>query len=201
MELPDSLLKLIFNLAKLPGIGEKTASRLALFILREPISFARDFSASILEVKERMKLCTNCFFISETTLCKFCLNASRRSDQICVVEDIPDLMAIDKTGEYHGLFHVLHGAISPLDGVGPEQLRIQELIDRVRGTGGNPVKEVILATSLSVNGESTAMYIRRMLKSFPVIISRIASGIPIGGDLEYVDQATLAKALIERRTL
>lgn len=198
---PDAINRLVAQLAKLPGIGEKTAQRLAFHVLRSPPEYARSLAAALNEVVDRVKLCSRCFSLHdgpEGTFCGFC-NDPRRDDKIiCVVEGIADELAIERTREFKGRYHVLHGVLSPLEGVGPEQLRIRDLILRLQDT---PIEEVIVATNPDVEGEATALYLTRLLKPIGVKVSRLAQGIPMGGDLEYADQATLARALASRRDL
>lgn len=198
---PDAINRLVAQLAKLPGIGEKTAQRLAFHVLRSPPEYARGLAAALTEVVEKVKLCGRCFSLHdgpEGTFCGFC-NDPRRDDKIvCVVEGIADELAIERTREFKGRYHVLHGVLSPLEGVGPEQLRIRDLILRLQDT---PIEEVIVATNPDVEGEATALYLTRLLKPIGVKVSRLAQGIPMGGDLEYADQATLARALASRRDL
>lgn len=188
--------KLIDEFAKLPGIGPKTASRLAYFILRSSRDDAIGLADAILEVKEKIVLCSICFNITEHDPCVICLDAQRDRDKICVVEEPLDVVALDRTGEYDGLYHVLHGVISPVDGVGPDRLRIRELIERV--TRDQP-EEVILAMNPNIEGDATAMYIARQLVSLGTTVTRPASGLPVGGDLEYADEVTLGRALSGRR--
>ncbi|EPX61881.1 Recombination protein RecR [Cystobacter fuscus DSM 2262] len=195
---PDPLNRLVAQLAKLPGIGEKTAQRLAFHILRAPGEYAMDLSQAIREVKEKVHLCGRCFSLTDTHLCGFCQDQRRDDRVVCVVESFADLMALERTREFKGRYHVLHGVLSPLDGVGPEQLRIKELLERL---GDGRVEEIILATNPDVEGEATALYLTRLLKPAGIRVSRIAQGLPMGGDLEYADQATLAKALSARRDL
>lgn len=198
---PDAISRLVAQLAKLPGIGEKSAQRLAFYILRSPPEYARGLATALTEVVDRVKLCARCFSLHdgpEGTLCHFC-NDTRRDDKLlCVVEGIADELAIERTREFKGRYHVLHGVLSPLEGIGPDQLRIRELILRLQDT---PIEEVIVATNPDVEGEATALYLTRLLKPIGVKISRLAQGIPMGGDLEYADQATLARALSARRDL
>lgn len=195
---PDPLNRLVAQLAKLPGIGEKTAQRLAFHILRAPAEYARDLSFAIKEVVEKVRLCTRCFSLTDQELCGFCLDERRDDRILCVVEGISDLMAIEKTREFKGRYHVLHGVLSPLEGVGPDQLRIKELLTRLQSL---KVEEIIVATNPDVEGEATALYLTRMLKPMGLKLTRIAQGVPMGGDLEYADQATLARALTTRREL
>ena len=195
---PDPRDRLVAQLAKLPGIGEKTAQRLAFHILRAPGEYALDLSQAIREVKEKVHLCGRCFSLTDAELCGFCQDTRRDDRVVCVVETFADLMALERTREFKGRYHVLHGVLSPLDGVGPDQLRIRELLERLADA---KVEEIILATNPDVEGEATALYLTRLLKPAGIRVSRIAQGLPMGGDLEYADQATLAKALSARRDL
>lgn len=190
--------RLIHELSKLPGIGEKTATRLAYYILRAPADYAKSFASALLEVKEKVRLCSVCANLSDKDPCLMCKDPRRDRSTICVVEDPSDLAAIEKTGSYRGQYHVLHGVMSPLDGVGPDDLKIKELLARL---GGGNVKEVIIATNPSVEGEATALYLTKMIRPLGVKLSRIASGVPIGGDLEYVDQVTISRAIEARREI
>ena len=192
---PESIRTLIRNLAKLPGIGEKTAERLALCILRKPVGEVEQLSRSILDVKENVKLCSICFSLSDTEHCQICRDQAREASQLCIVEQPADMVSIEKSGSYKGLYHVLGGVLAPLEGIGPEDLRIRELLDRLR-TGA--VKEVIIATGTSVEGESTANYISQQIACGSVKVTRIATGVPVGGDLKYVDQMTLKCAMESR---
>lgn len=195
---PDPLNRLVAQLAKLPGIGEKTAQRLAFHILRAPPDYARELSTAIGEVVEKVRLCSRCFSLTEEELCGFCKDERRDDRVLCVVEGLADLMAVERTREFKGRYHVLHGVLSPLEGIGPDQLRIKELLARLQGS---PVDEVIVATNPDVEGEATALYLTRLLKPLGIRVSRIAQGVPMGGDLEFADQATLARALNGRREL
>jgi recombination protein RecR len=195
---PDPLNRLVAQLARLPGIGEKTAQRLAFHVLRAPKDLARELATALLEVVEKVRLCTRCFALTEAELCPLCLDERRDDRTLCVVEGIADQMAIEKTREFKGRYHVLHGVLSPLDGVGPDQLRIKELLVRLED---GKVEEVILATNPDVEGEATALYLSRLLRPMGLRLSRLAQGLPMGGDLEYADQATLARALSARRDL
>ena len=195
---PDPLNRLVAQLARLPGIGEKTAQRLAFHILRSPPEYARELSAAIQEVKEKVHLCARCFSLTEEDLCGFCRDDRRDERVVCVVENVADLMAIERTREFKGRYHVLHGVLSPLEGVGPDQLRIKELLVRLNE---GKIEELIVATNPDVEGEATALYLTRLLKPMGLKVSRIAQGLPMGGDLEYADQATLAKALSARREI
>ncbi|HUZ00880.1 MAG TPA: recombination mediator RecR [Thermomicrobiaceae bacterium] len=190
--------RLIDEFAKLPGVGPKTASRLAYFVLRSPREEALALADAILEVKERIVLCSTCFNLTEQDPCPICADVQRDRAMICVVEEPLDVVALDRTGEYHGLYHVLHGAISPVDGIGPDRLRIRELVARV--TSDRP-DEVILAMNPNIEGDATAMYIARQLLPLGVTVTRPASGLPVGGDLEYADEVTLGRALAGRRAL
>jgi len=195
---PDSLLKLIKNLSRLPGIGEKTAERLAMHILRASRKEAEQLSHSIIEIKEKVKLCSMCFALSDTDVCNICSDPARTPSILCVVEQPADMVAIEKSGSFKGLYHILEGALSPMDGIGPDDIRINELITRI---ARDKIKEVVLATSTNIEGETTAGYIAEQLKNHPVKVTRIASGVPIGGDLKYVDQVTLKKAMETRHAV
>lgn len=198
---PDAINRLVAQLARLPGIGEKTAQRLAFHVLRAPPEYARGLAQALTEVVDRVKLCPRCFSLHdgpEGTFCGFCSDARRDERVLCVVEGIADELAIERTREFKGRYHVLHGVLSPLEGIGPEQLRIRELVLRLQDA---PIEEVIVATNPDVEGEATALYLTRLLKPVGVKVSRLAQGIPMGGDLEYADQATLARALAARRDL
>jgi len=195
---PASVFKLIKNLSRLPGIGEKTAERLAMHILRAPRREAEQLSRSIIEIKEKVKLCSMCFALSDTDVCNICSDPTRNDSTLCVVEQPADMVAIEKSGSFKGLYHILEGALSPMDGVGPDSIRIKELITRI---ARDKIKEVVLATSTNIEGETTAAYIAEQLKNHPVKVTRIASGVPIGGDLKYVDQITLKKAMETRHAI
>jgi recombination protein RecR len=194
----DPIQRLIHRLARLPGIGEKSATRLAFHLLRAPEGHARELAQAILEVKEKIRLCSRCCNLTEDDPCALCADARRDASILCVVAQPTDLLAVERSGSYRGRYHVLHGVLSPLDGVGPDDLRIRELLERLPESS---IGEVILATSPSVEGESTAMYLARLLKPLGVRVSRIAAGVPIGGELEYVDQITLGRALEARRPM
>ncbi len=198
MYCPQPIKNLIHCLSALPGIGEKTATRLALFIMNQPEADARQLAQSIMDVKAKIHLCPQCFNFADNDLCAICKNPSRDGRVICVVETPGDLMAIEKTGHYKGLYHVLHGVLVPLDGIGPEQLKIKDLVERVKSA---PITEVILATNPTMNGNATALYISQQLASTPVTVTRIAQGIPSGGDIEYVDEVTLRSALNGRQNM
>ena len=189
------LSRLIQELSRLPGIGEKTASRLALHILRSPRESAESLSRAILEVKEKIRLCSRCFNLTDQDLCRICQDAKRNQEVVCVVSGPEDLMALERSGGYQGLYHVLHGVLSPLEGIGPQDLRLEELLSRLRG---GTIQEVILATNPSVEGEATAQYLSQVIKPLGVRVTRIARGVPMGGDLQYIDQVTLTKSLENR---
>lgn len=188
----EPIKRLIEELTRLPGVGEKTASRLAFHILNAPKEYAEALARSLLEVKERVKGCSICFNLSDKDLCSICGDGAREEGLICVVEGVRELMAIEGMGRFKGRYHVLQGLLSPLKGIGPEDIRIKELLKRLEG--GN-IKEVILALSPNLDGEATILYITRLLKPFGVMVTRIATGVPIGGYLEYMDGATLGKAI------
>lgn len=188
---------LIEEFEKLPGIGHKTACRLAFYILNQPINVATDFSNALIAAKEKIKFCSICGNLTDTELCPVCSNEKRDSSVICVVSDVKDLMAMEKTHDFKGVYHVLHGAISPINGIGPDDIKVKELISRLNEN----VLEVILATNLNVEGEATAMYISRLIKPLGIKVTRIAHGIPVGGDLEYTDEVTLSMALEGRREI
>ena len=190
--------KLIQELEKLPGVGPKTAQRLAFFILNMPEEDAKALAEAILNAKRRIKRCQVCFNYTERDICEICSDPRRDRSTICVVEQVSDLMAIERVGEYRGVYHVLHGLISPIDGVGPEDLTIPQLLSRVRAGG---VREVILATSPTVEGDATASYIADLIKPLGVKVTRIGLGLPAGGDLDYADQITILRALEGRREL
>ncbi len=194
----DPIQRLILRLARLPGIGEKTATRLAFHVLRAPEAQARELAQAILEVREKIRLCSVCCNLTESDPCAVCADARRDPATLCVVAQPTDLLAIERSGQFRGRYHVLHGVLAPLDGVGPDDLRIGDLMRRL---GDGAVREVILATSPNVEGEATAMYLARLVKPLGVKVTRIASGVPIGGELEYVDQVTLTRALEGRREI
>ncbi|MBE9503072.1 MAG: recombination protein RecR [Proteobacteria bacterium] len=192
------IVQLIRELSRFPGIGEKTATRLAFHILKSPREEALSLANSIIAVKEQIKLCSVCYHITDIDPCAICRDSHRERDIICVVEGPQDVASIEKTGEFKGRYHVLHGVLSPMDGVGPDDLRIDSLVKRV--VDGD-VKEVIVATNPKVEGETTALYIARLLKPFDVKVTRLAQGLPMGGELEYFDEATISKALEGRRVI
>lgn len=192
MEYTKPLAKLIECFQCLPSIGPKTATRLALHILKMPLNKVEEFSNALMEAKTKIKYCETCFNISASSPCEICEDNSRNKKVICVVSETKDLMAIEKTNEYHGLYHVLQGLISPIDGIGIDDLRIKELLYRINQ---NDTQEVILALNPSVEGEATSMYLNKLLKPFNIKITRIAFGLPMGSELEYADEMTLARAL------
>ena len=183
--------RLIEEFSKLPGIGPKSAQRLAFHIINRPIEEVKSLSDAIMEAKEHVRYCKQCYTLTDSELCPICSNPERDASTIMVVENTRDLAAYEKTGKYNGVYHVLHGAISPMLGIGPNDIRLKELIQRLQGD----VKEVIIATNSSLEGETTAMYISKLIKPTGIKVSRIASGVPVGGDLEYIDQVTLLRAL------
>jgi recombination protein RecR len=195
---PESLRTLITNLSRLPGIGEKTAERLAIHILRQPLSKAEQLANSIVGVKHKVRLCSQCFALSDGEQCHICRNPGRNPSLLCVIEQPADLISIEKSGAFNGLYHVLGGVLAPMEGVGPEDIRINELITRAKA---GVVREIILATGTSVEGESTAAYIAQRLAGMDIKITRIATGVPVGGDLKYVDQMTLKCALDSRHDI
>ena len=192
------LAKLIEELSRLPGVGNKTAQRLAFFLLDMPLGEVEQLASSIVSAKKNIKYCTVCYNITDSELCNICSNPKRDKSIICVVEDARDVVAMEKVKEFKGLYHVLHGAISPMEGIGPENIRVRELLTRL---GDHDVQELILATNPNIEGEATAMYISRLVKPLGVRATRIAHGIPVGGDLEYADEVTLMKALEGRREI
>jgi recombination protein RecR len=192
----DPLSRLVQVLAQLPGIGQKTATRLSFHILSAPDSYARDLSEAILQVKQTLRPCTVCSHLTEQDPCELCTDPRRDGQVICVVSQPQDLMAIERSGSYRGRYHVLHGVLSPLDGIGPDDLHIASLLRRLEH---EEIKEVILATSPNVEGDATALYLSGLIKPLGIRVTRIASGVPIGGDLEYADGVTLNRALESRR--
>lgn len=193
-----SMQRLVEQLTRLPGIGEKTAGRLAFYILRADRSYAQALAEALIAVKDATRLCSVCFALTESDPCGICTDPERSDEAICVVEEPADLLAVERAHEFHGRYHVLHGTIAPLDGVGPDELKIQPLLVRLRdGT----VREVILATNPTAEGEATAMYLARLIKPLGPRVTRIAHGIPVGGDLEYVDVMTVGRALEGRREM
>jgi recombination protein RecR len=189
---PPSVQQVIKNLSRLPGIGEKTAERLAMHLLRGSAKEAEQLAHSILELKAKIRLCSMCFALSDTEICSLCRDQTRNGTLLCVVEQPADMVSIEKSGAFKGRYLILQGALSPMDGVGPDDIRIKELVARIQD---DCIKEVVIATSTSVEGEATASYIAGQLKVLPVVVTRIASGVPMGGDLKYVDQVTLKRAM------
>jgi recombination protein RecR len=190
--------ELIDELGRLPGVGPKSAQRIAYHLLKLPAEDALRLARSISEAKARITFCTRCFNIAEGEECELCLNSERDPTVVCVVEEPRDIVAVEKTHEYRGRYHVLQGAISPIEGIGPEQLRVKELLGRIDAEG---ITEVIVCTNPNIEGEATAMYLARLLKPLGVKVTRIASGLPVGGDLEYADELTLGRALEGRREM
>jgi len=189
---------LIDQLAKLPGIGRKTAQRLAIFILKSAPEYAEELSGAITTLRENTHECKECFNIAEGDLCSICRNAGRDRSKICVVEDMVDIMAIEASAEFHGVYHVLGGVISPLNRIGPEDLRISEFLERIKR---GDVHEVLMAINPSTEGEATMIYLSRLLKGMPVKVTRIASGVPIGSSLEFLDETTIGRAIVSRQEL
>ncbi len=190
--------RLIEEFHKLPGIGPKSAQRLAYHVLRAPVAEARALAEAILEARERVTLCSRCQHLTDVDPCRFCSDPQRDRSLICVVEEPLDVLAVERSGRFRGLYHVLHGVISPMDGVGPEDLKVGELLDRLRS---GEVKEVIVATNPSLEGEATAMYLARLLRPLGVRVTRLARGLPMGADIEYADDITIARALEGRQEL
>ena len=195
---PKSIATLIEQFQKFPSVGPKSAQRMAFQVLKMPLSEVEKFANAILEAKKNSKTCEICFNISTQSPCEICSSTNRNRSVICVVAETKDLIAIEKTNEYRGLYHVLHGVISPMNGVGPEQLTIKDLMSRL---SDNTVKEIIMATDPTIEGEATAMYISRLLKPFDITVTRLAYGIPVGAELEYADEVTLSRALEWRREI
>ncbi len=191
----NPLAKLVNELSKLPGIGEKTATRLAFYILRAPGQYSQALSQAILEIKDKIRLCSICFNLTEKDPCSLCQNEGRDPSLLCVVEEPQDLLAIEKSGIFRGRYHILHGVLSPLEGIGPEQLKLKELLQRLRDSS---IQEIILATNSSVEGETTALYLIKLLKPLSLKLTRIAHGIPMGGDLEYLDAMTIGSSIENR---
>lgn len=200
MLLPVPIQNLIDALSRLPGIGPKTASRLTFFLLRAPDHFSLDLADALQNLKSGTAFCRTCFNITDAQFdeCQICTNPDRDGAYLCVVEDPLDVLALERTGGYRGRYHVLHGALSPIEGIGPEDLRIRELLERLRV---EPIREIILATNPSLEGDATAMYLRQRLKPLDIQVTRLARGLPVGGDLEYADQNTLLRALSGRQLM
>jgi recombination protein RecR len=190
--------RLVEELCKLPGVGQKTAQRLAFHLLRVPAEEAFSLAEAIVDAREKVTFCTRCFNFAQGDLCEYCADTRRDPTLVCVVERPQDIVSVERTGEFRGLYHVLGGAISPIDGIGPDELKVRELLERVRKDG---IQEVIVATNPRVEGEATAVYLANILKSLGVRATRIASGLPVGGDLEYADEVTLGRALKGRLEL
>lgn len=193
-----SIERLIENFERLPSIGHKTATRLAFYMLNQNTEGINEFINSIVEAKKNLKYCSQCFNITDTDPCPICSSPKRDSSTICVVEDVKDIAAMEKTHEFKGVYHVLHGSISPMNGIGPEDIKIKELLERINNTD---IKEIIIATNPRVEGEATAIYLSKLIKPLGIKVTRIAHGIPVGGDLEYTDEITLSKALEGRREI
>ena len=193
--------RLIESFARLPGIGPKTAQRLTYYLLRAPDAEARALAAALVDVRDKVVFCERCFNISDQLLCPICRDPGRDMSRLCVVEEPLDVLALERTGEFKGLYHVLHGAISPMDGIGPDRLKVRELLERAdqAARDGEPYVEVIMATNPTLEGEATAMYLAERLASVVGLVSRIARGLPVGGDLEYADEVTLIRSLQGRR--
>lgn len=195
---------LIDELARLPGIGPKSAQRVAFHLLKVPATDVRRLADALVEAKEKVRLCRICFNLSDGELCVYCADPRRDGSIICVVQEPPDVIALERTREFRGLYHVLQGSISPIEGIGPEDLRVAELLERIRGTGApeeTRVQEIILATNPNIEGEATAMYLARLLTPIGLRVTRLASGLPVGGDLEYADEVTLGRAIEGRRAV
>lgn len=194
-----SIEKLIESFAKLPSIGNKTAARLAFHMLNASEEETQEFINSIINAKKNLKYCSKCYNISDTDPCPICANPKRDHSSICVVEDVRDVIAMERTHEFKGVYHVLHGSISPMNGIGPENIKIKELLNRI--AEDEQIKEIIIATNPRVEGEATAMYLSKLIKPFKIKVTRIANGVPVGGDIEYADEITLTKALEGRREI
>jgi recombination protein RecR len=196
---PRAVTRLIEEFHRLPGVGPKTAQRLTFFLLRAPKEQAQSLAEALVQLKDRIVTCSICTNIAEENPCAICRDESRDRSIVCVVEEPLDVLALERTREYHGLYHVLHGAISPVEGIGPDDLRIQELLNRVQRD--STVKEIVLATNPNLEGEATAMYLERLIKPLGIRLTRLARGLPVGGDLEYADEVTLTRALEGRREI
>lgn len=198
MRLPPALERVALALARLPGVGEKTARRYAFHVLSESDSYATELAEAVAALHAAVRHCERCHNLAEAARCRVCADSSRDQTRICVTEGIQEVLALERSGEYQGLYHVLHGVLSPVKGIGPDQLRIASLVQRIHS---EPVSEVIVATNADVEGEATALLLRKLLSPHGVVVSRIATGIPMGGELEYLDQITLARAMRDRRPL
>ncbi len=194
----EPITRLLEELERLPGVGPKSAQRIAFFLLKGDDAAAQRLSDAIVEVKRQIHFCSRCFNFASADLCEYCADPRRDPAILCVVEEPRDVVAIERTGEFHGLYHVLQGAISPIDGIGPEQLRAHELIERL---ADESVAEVVIATNPNIEGETTALYLSRLIKPLGIKVTRIASGLPVGGDLEFADEVTLGRALEARREM
>ena len=195
---PDPIVRLLEELERLPGIGPKSAQRIAFHLMKGDEEAANRLADSIIDVRRHVRFCGVCYNLASEDVCEYCADLGRDRTTVCAVEEPRDVVALERTGEYRGLYHVLQGAISPIDGVGPEQLRVTELLQRL---GDGSVTEVVLATNPNVEGEATALYLARLIKPLGVKVTRIASGLPVGGDLEYADEVTLGRALEARREM
>jgi recombination protein RecR len=195
---PASVIQVIKHFSKLPGIGEKSAERLAMHLLRMPQKEVESLARSIVDMKQKVQLCSLCFGLSDQSVCHICANPARDPRVLCVVEQPADMVCIEKTNAFYGLYHVLHGVLSPMEGVGPENIRFKELIGRIES---GEVKEVVIATGTSVEGDTTAVFLAEKLSGFGIIVTRIASGVPVGGDLKYVDPLTLKRAMETRHAI
>ncbi len=198
LDCTPSLARLVTELSKFPGIGKKSATRLAFFVLRQSAAETDALVAALREVKENIRFCSTCFNLTESDPCPLCSDPAREDQLLCVVEEPQDLMAIERSHSFRGRYHVLHGALSPIDGIGPEDLKLTELLQRLRNT---EVKEVLVATNFTVEGEATALYLARLLHPLGLRVTRLAHGIPLGSDLEYIDEATVNRAVEGRREL
>jgi recombination protein RecR len=198
-EYPPSLERLLHELAKLPGIGPRTAQRLAFHLLKQPLDTSKALSTALVDARTKLHPCKDCFNLTEETLCHICRMSTRDKTSLLAVEDPSDVVAFERTHEYHGLYHVLGGTLSPLEGRGPQDLTLDSLVERIKKTG--TFKEVIVATDPTVEGDSTALYIQQLLKDVPIKVTRLARGMPSGGDVEYADETTLLKALEGRREI
>jgi recombination protein RecR len=198
MHYPEPIAKLIESFSRLPGIGPKTAGRLAFHVLRMKEENVMEFAKALVSVKRNLHYCSICFNITDTDPCRICQDKTRDASLICVVQEPKDVVAMERTKEFTGYYHVLHGAISPMEGIGPDEIRVAELLKRL---GDDQVQEMIMATNPNIEGEATAMYISRLVRNFGLKVTRIAHGLPVGGDLEYADEVTLSKALEGRREM
>jgi len=197
---PDPVSKVIFELSKLPGIGEKTATRLAYYILKQDETYARSLSESILKAKQSIRLCEKCFTFTDQEICRICSSSDRDHNLVCVVERPSDVFSIEQSHAFRGSYHVLHGALSPLDGIGPEELKIRELLHRIRTqtAASESIREIMLATNPTVEGEATALYLTRIIKPLGIKVTQLAHGLPVGGALEYTDRQTIGRAIENR---